>query len=81
MNQILNSPQVSAFLTAAVISLLWYLIGKAGSGLEALGAARKMPALIVLGKRLEALAYDGPKLAGKPGEPEAPRVDWFPGKP
>lgn len=67
---LLNSPQVTAILTATVLGALYFLVGKAGSALEALGAKRGIVALIVIGKRLEAIAYDGPKLAGRPGAPE-----------
>lgn len=69
---ILNSPQATALLTTVALGALYFLVGKAGSALEALGAKRGILAFVVIGKRLEALAYDGPKLAGKPGAPEAP---------
>jgi len=68
---LLNSPQVTALLTTVALGALYFLVGKAGSALEALGAKRGIVALVVIGKRLEALAYDGPKLAGKPGAPES----------
>lgn len=67
---LLASPQVAAFVSAAVLGVIYTLLGKAGSALEALGESRKILALVVIGKRLEALGYDGPKLAGKPGADE-----------
>jgi hypothetical protein len=67
---LLNSPQVTALLTTVALGALYFVVGKVGSALEALGAKRGIVALVVVGKRLEAIAYDGPKLAGKPGAPE-----------
>lgn len=68
---VLSSPAVASFVTLIVMSVLYQAVGRFGSLLEAQGAARKMPALIVLGKKLEALAYDGPKLAGQQGADES----------
>lgn len=67
---LLNQPAVTSFVTGLALSALWYLIGKGGSALEALGAKRGITALVVIGKRLEALGYDGPKLNGQQGAPE-----------
>lgn len=67
---LLNRPEVTAAITSVAIGVAYYAIGKAGSALEALGAKRGIVALVVVGKRLEALAYDGPKLKGQPGAPE-----------
>lgn len=67
---LLASPQVTAFLTTIVLGVLYTLIGKAGTALEALGVSRKILAFVVIGKRLEAIAYDGPKLSGKQGADE-----------
>lgn len=61
---------VASALTAGVLGLLYRIVGALGSALEAAGAARNMPSLVVLGKRLEAIGYDGPKLRGEQGAPE-----------
>jgi len=66
----LASPVFASAATAVVGSVAYFLVGKAGSALEALGARRKILALVVLGKKLEALAYDGPKLNGEQGASE-----------
>jgi hypothetical protein len=70
VSQLLASPQFAAFVTGLVLAVLWSAVGRAGRFLEAEGAARGIVALIVLGKKLEAIGYDGDKLAGKPGAPE-----------
>lgn len=70
VSTLMASPQVAAFLTALVLGVLYALIGKAGSALEALGAKRGFVALVVIGKRLEAIGYDGPKLKGEQGAVE-----------
>lgn len=72
---LLNRPEVTAMITSVAIGAAYYAIGKAGSALEALGAARGITALVVIGKRLEALAYDGPKLKGEQGAPEPANHD------
>lgn len=74
MSAFLSSPQAAAFASAVLLGLFYALVGKAGSGLEALGAKRGILALVVLGKRLEALGYDGPKLKGEPGAAEEPHA-------
>jgi hypothetical protein len=75
VSQLLASPQFAAFVTGLVLAVLWSAVGRAGRFLEAQGAARGIVALVVLGKKLEALGYDGDKLAGKPGAPEHTAAD------
>lgn len=70
VNQILASPEVAAFLSGLVLTILWAAVGKAGRFLEAQGVSRGIVALVVVGKQLEALGYDGDKLRGKPGAVE-----------
>lgn len=72
VSQLLASPQFVAFVTALVLAVFWSAVGKAGRFLEAQGEARGILALVVIGKKLEALGYDGDKLRGKQGAPEAP---------
>ena len=70
LTQLLASPQFAAFVSGLILTVLWAVVGKVGSALESLGESRGIVALVVIGKRLEALGYDGPKLQGKPGAPE-----------
>lgn len=70
VSQLLSSPQFAAFVSGLALTVLWAAVGKVGRFLEAQGAARKIVALVVVGKQLEALGYDGDKLKGKPGAPE-----------
>ena len=72
--QLLASPQFAAFVTGLVLAVFWAVVGKVGRFLEAQGAQRGIVALIVVGKQLEALGYDGDKLKGKQGAPEIPAV-------
>ena len=71
MDQLLASPQFAAFVSGLVLTVLWAVVGKIGRFIEAQGDARKNAALVVIGKQLEALGYDGDKLAGKQGAPES----------
>ena len=52
-------------LGAVGMLLCTVAIGLVGSGLEELGNAKKLPWLVSLGKKLEAIGQDTPKLAGK----------------
>ena len=70
VSHILASPQVSALLTTLALSAIWFVVGRIGRFVEAQGARRGLDALIVIGKQLESLGYDGDKLKGKPGAPE-----------
>lgn len=70
VSQLLASPQFAAFVSGLTLTVLWAAVGKAGRFLEAQGAARGIVALVVVGKQLEALGYDGDKLKGKTGAPE-----------
>src|SRR3954471_3766593 len=68
--QLLASPQFAAFVSGLILTVLWAAVGRAGRFLEAQGDQRKIVALVVIGKQLEALGYDGDKLKGKQGAPE-----------
>jgi hypothetical protein len=70
VSQLLASPQFVAFVTGLILTVLWSAVGKVGRFLEAQGDTRGIVALVVIGKQLEALGYDGDKLKGKPGAPE-----------
>ena len=74
LNQLLTSPQFAAFVSGLVLTVLWAVVGKIGRFVEAQGDTRKIAALVVIGKQLEALGYDGDKLKGKQGAPES----WAP---
>jgi hypothetical protein len=74
LSQLLASPQFAAFITGLVLTVFWAVVGRVGRFIEAQGDARKIAALVVIGKQLEALGYDGDKLAGKQGAPES----WAP---
>lgn len=67
---LLNSPEFVTFVTAVVLAVTYKLIGSAGRALEAEGAKRSILALVVIGKRLEAIGYDADKLKGLPGANE-----------
>lgn len=70
LNSLLQSPAVGPIVTTVFLAVLYTAVGKFGSLLEAQGAARGLVGLVVLGKKLEAIGYDGPKLKGQPGAPE-----------
>lgn len=70
VSQLLASPQFAAFVSGLILTALWAAVGRVGRFLEAQGAARGIVALIVIGKQLEAIGYDGDKLKGKQGAPE-----------
>ncbi len=72
VSQLFASPQFAAFFSGLILTVLWAAVGRVGRFLEAQGAQRGIAALIVLGKQLEALGFDGDKLKGKQGAPEAP---------
>lgn len=61
---------MTALLTSVVLGVIYTLLGKAGKALEAEGVKRSILALVIIGKRLEALGYDGDKLKGKQGADE-----------
>jgi hypothetical protein len=70
LKDLLNSPEVTTLLTTVILGVVYALIGSLGRALEAEGAKRSILALVVIGKRLEAIGYDGDKLKGKPGANE-----------
>lgn len=72
VSHFLADPAMAAFVTAVLMSALAQIVGRLGRFVEAQGAARKILALVVIGKQLEAIGYDADKLHGKPGTPEAP---------
>lgn len=74
VSQLLASPQFAAFVSGLILTVLWAAVGRAGRFLETQGAARGLTALIVVGKQLEALGFDGDKLKGKQGAPEVPTL-------
>lgn len=72
LSHFLADPAMAAFVTAVLMSALSQIVGRVGRFLEAQGAARKVLALVVIGKQLEAIGFDADKLNGKRGTPEAP---------
>lgn len=70
VKDILNTPEFVTFVTTVVLVVVYKLIGSAGRALEAEGVKRSMVVLVALGKRLEAIGYDGDKLKGIPGANE-----------
>ena len=70
LKDILTSPEVATLLTTVVLGVVYALIGSLGRALEAEGARRSILALVVIGKRLEAIGLDADKLKGRPGANE-----------
>jgi hypothetical protein len=70
LKDLLTSPELVTFATTIALAVVYALIGAAGRALEAEGVRRSILALVVLGKRLEAIGYDADKLKGRPGANE-----------
>jgi hypothetical protein len=70
LKDFLTSPEVATLLTTIILGVVYTLIGSAGRALEAEGVKRSILALVVIGKRLEAIGLDADKLKGKPGANE-----------